>query len=141
MPDPEDALPEDMEREVSRLAAAAAAKLLQKNQAEEAQKQAEAQAKAEREAKLAAQSYLEGTVGDRVVFSGTVKVSKSFDGHYGPSVLTVVAVGASEVKFFSTAKFAWALNEGDEVTLSAEISGYEVYGDAKQTVVKRAKLA
>jgi hypothetical protein len=44
MPDPEAALPEDMEREVSRLAAAAAAKLLQKNQAEAAQQAAEAEA-------------------------------------------------------------------------------------------------
>lgn len=94
-----------------------------------------------RQAALDEQTYLDGAVGDRVVFSGTVKVSKSFDGHFGPSVLTVVAVGASEVKFFSTAKFAWALSEGDEVTLSAEISGFEVYGSAKQTVVKRAKLA
>jgi hypothetical protein len=45
MPDPEAELPEDVEREVSRLASAAAGKLLQKNQAEaaaaEAQKAAE----------------------------------------------------------------------------------------------------
>jgi hypothetical protein len=40
MPDPEAPLPEDMEREVSRLAAAAAGKLLQKNQQEAAQQQA-----------------------------------------------------------------------------------------------------
>jgi hypothetical protein len=45
MPDPEAPLPEDMEREVSRLAAAAAGKLLQKNQAEAAQQAAEAAAK------------------------------------------------------------------------------------------------
>ena len=44
MPDPEDTLPEDMEREVSRLAAAAAAKLLQKNQTEAAQQQAQQEA-------------------------------------------------------------------------------------------------
>jgi len=42
MPDPEAPLPEDMEREVSRLAAAAAEKLLQKNQAEAAQAAAQA---------------------------------------------------------------------------------------------------
>ena len=45
MPDPEEALPEDLEREVSRLAAAAAEKLLGKNQAEAAQQQAQQQAK------------------------------------------------------------------------------------------------
>ena len=45
MPDPEEALPEDIEREVSRLAAEAAGKLLQKNQAEVAQQNAEQQAK------------------------------------------------------------------------------------------------
>ena len=44
MPDPEAALPEDVEREVSRLAAAAADKLLQKNQAEAAQMEAQKQA-------------------------------------------------------------------------------------------------
>jgi hypothetical protein len=44
MPDPEEPLPEDMEREVSRLAAAAAAKLLQKNQTEAAQQQAQQEA-------------------------------------------------------------------------------------------------
>lgn len=45
MPDPEAALPEDLEREVSRLAAAAADKLLQKNQTEAAQQEAQKQAK------------------------------------------------------------------------------------------------
>jgi hypothetical protein len=45
MPDPEEALPEDMEREVSRLVAAAAGKLLQKNQSEAAQQQSEQEAK------------------------------------------------------------------------------------------------
>jgi hypothetical protein len=45
MPDPEEALPEDIEREVSRLAAEAAGKLLQRNQAEVAQQAAEQQAK------------------------------------------------------------------------------------------------
>jgi hypothetical protein len=44
MPDPEATLPEDVEREVSRLTAAAAAKLLQKNQAEAAQQAAEEEA-------------------------------------------------------------------------------------------------
>ena len=44
MPDPEEPLPEDMEREVSRLAAAAAEKLLQQNQTEMAQKQAQQEA-------------------------------------------------------------------------------------------------
>jgi hypothetical protein len=44
MPDPEAALPEDVEREVSRLTAAAAAKLLQKNQAEAAQQAAQEEA-------------------------------------------------------------------------------------------------
>jgi hypothetical protein len=44
MPDPEAALPEDVEREVSRMAAAAADKLLQKNQTEAAQQEAQKQA-------------------------------------------------------------------------------------------------
>lgn len=44
MPDPEAALPEDLEREVSRMAAAAADKLLQKNQTEAAQQEAQKQA-------------------------------------------------------------------------------------------------
>lgn len=45
MPDPDEALPEDIEREVSRLAAEAAGKLLQKDQAEAAQQQQQQQAK------------------------------------------------------------------------------------------------
>mgnify|MGYP000141489901 CR=1 FL=1 len=45
MPDPEMELPEDVEREVSRLAAEAAGKLLQKDQAEAAQMAAQQQAK------------------------------------------------------------------------------------------------
>jgi hypothetical protein len=44
MPDPEEPLPEDLEREVSRLAAEAAGKLFQKNQTEAAQQQAEQEA-------------------------------------------------------------------------------------------------
>ena len=44
MPDPEAALPEDVEREVSRMAAAAADKLLQKNRTEAAEQEAQQQA-------------------------------------------------------------------------------------------------
>ena len=44
MPDPEADLPEDVEREVSRMTAAAAGKLLQKNQTEAAEQEAQKQA-------------------------------------------------------------------------------------------------
>ena len=102
----------------------------------------EAAVAAEREAKLAGQSHLAGEIGERGAFSGAVKLTRSFSGNSGPSLLVVVSLdGGSEVKFFSTANFAWELNEGDEVSLTGEISGFDQYGESKQTVVKKAKVA
>lgn len=134
------------ERKRTKAEAAAEAKWLAEAPAREAKRladeAAEAQAKLERETKLASQSHLDGAFGERVAFSGVVTLSRQIDGHYGPSVLTVVKqADGSEVKFFSTAKFAWALEVDDEVSLTGEIAGWDTYGDAKQTTVKRAKLA
>jgi hypothetical protein len=108
----------------------------------EAEQEVEKAAAAAREAKLQEQAHLTGEIGERVAFSGVVKLTRSFSGNYGPSLLVVVSLeGGSEVKFFSTANFAWELNEGDQVSLTGEISGFDSYGDSKQTVVKKAKIA
>ncbi len=102
---------------------------------------AEEAARLEAEARLAASTYLEGEIGERVGFTGTVKLVKSIEGHYGHSLLVIVAVGTGEVKFFTTAKFAYDLEEGQEVSLTGEIAGWDTYGDVKQTSVKKAKVA
>jgi hypothetical protein len=105
----------------------------------EAKEAAEA---AEREAAYGKQTYLDGQVGDVVSFGGVVKFTKSFEGNYGPSLLVVVQQpSGSEVKFYSTAKFAWALDSGDEVNLVAEITGFGEYEGTKQTSVKKTKVA
>lgn len=102
----------------------------------------EAAAAAEREAAYGKQVHLDGQVGEVVAFGGVVKFTKSFDGNYGPSLLVVVQQpSGSEVKFYSTAKFAWELNSGDEVSLVAEITGFGEYEGTKQTSVKKAKVA
>lgn len=106
---------------------------------QEAERLAAEAAAAEREA---ASSHLVGEIGERVGFTGTVKVLKSFSGNYGPSLFVVVALTTGgEVKFFSTANFAWDLNEGDEVSLTGEIAGFDAYQGTKQTTVKKAKIA
>lgn len=105
----------------------------------------EAKAAAEaaaREAAYGRQVHLDGQIGDVVSFGGVVKFTKSFEGTYGPSLLVVVQQpSGSEVKFYSTAKFAWALESGDEVSLTAEITGFGEYEGTKQTSVKKAKVA
>lgn len=108
---------------------------------EEREAKAAAEAAA-REAAYGKQTWLEGEVGDVVSFEGVVKFTKSFEGNYGPSLLVVVQQpSGSEVKFYSTAKFAWALSAGEEVSLVAEITGFGEYEGTKQTSVKKAKVA
>lgn len=98
-----------------------------------------------REAKLVAQreaqEYLQGNIGEVVSFSGVVLASFSVDTKFGSSVLTKVQAGNAIVKFFSTAKFAFDLNEGDTVSLMGEIAGRDLYQGDKETLVKKVKVA
>jgi hypothetical protein len=103
--------------------------------AEEARKAAE-------EAELASWSYLDGYEGDGVLVSGIVKTALSFDGKFGASRLIVIATPAKQlVAMFTTSKFAWSVEEDQELTVSGFISKFDVRDGKKQTVIRNVKVA
>jgi hypothetical protein len=82
-----------------------------------------------------------GTVGEKMTVTGTVKVAKAIDTEYGLSRLLIVAdADGNLVKAFTTAKFVWDVEVGDELTLTVTVKAHEVYEGVKQTVITRPKL-
>jgi hypothetical protein len=111
--------------------------------------EAEAQAKAQRQAQLEADNakamYLSGAVGDRVSFVGTVKKAMSFDTNYGYQsgtvrMLVVEVDGNCSVKMTTSSEWAFDINEGDEVSMSATIKEFSEFRGGKQTVVKSPRI-
>lgn len=116
-----------------------------KNRAEweavrEAGEAEEQRVQAEREAEKAKFSYIEAQVGEIVEFSGEVKAVVRIDGHYGVSLMIVVQSDQNQqFKFFSTAKWVWEVEVGEQVQVSAEVKDFSEYQGIKQNVVKNAK--
>ena len=111
--------------------------------------EAEAKARAERQAQLeidnAKAMYLEGAIGDRVAFSGTVKKAMSFDTNYGyqsgtSRMLIVETEDNCSIKMTTSSDWAFDINEGDEVSMSATIKEFSEFRGGKQTVVKSPRI-
>lgn len=93
---------------------------------------------AEQQAK-AATEYV-GQVGDTVTVTGKVTVTLPIDGMYGQSVLLVLTDGKVTAKTYTTAKWAWAAERGDTLTLTGTVKAQEEYEGTKQTVLARPKV-
>lgn len=95
---------------------------------------------AEAAAEAASWSYLDGHIDDFVEVKGIVERAISFDGKFGASRLIVIQTPAKQlVTMFSTAKFAWAAEEGMELAVSGFISSFDVRDGKKQTVIRKPK--
>lgn len=102
---------------------------------EHARRQAEAE---ERANKRAAAEYT-GALGEKVTVTGTVTRLVPIEGDYGTSMLVVVEGGSTIAKMFTSAAWAWDVEQGDEVTLTGTVKAHEEYQGAKQTVLTRPK--
>lgn len=106
----------------------------------EAREAEEKRVQAEREAELAKFSYIEAPVGSIVEFNGEVKALVKIDGQYGWSLMVVVENDQNQqFKFFSTAKWVWEVEVGEQVQVRAEVKDFSEYQGIKQNVVKNAK--
>lgn len=93
------------------------------------------------QARLAAQEFIDGALGEVVEISGKVVASFSVETKFGVSRLVKIQAGNAAVKFFSSANFAFGLTEGDEVKVYGELVSRELYEGNKETTIKKAKLA
>ena len=101
--------------------------------------------KVKRDAEAAAAADVDylGEVGAKVTFTGAVAVAMTVDGYtYNSTQRFVVVEGPGfAAKMYTTAGWAYEVEAGDEVTLTATVKAHAEYRGAKQTVVTRAKRA
>lgn len=101
----------------------------------------EAAHEAAEQARLDAQTYL-GDEGEKVTFTGTVKVAMAVDGYaYGSTQMFLVIVGDEfTVKTYTSARWAYDVERGQQVTVTATVRKHEVRDGEKVTVVKAPRL-
>ena len=82
-----------------------------------------------------------GSVGDKVEITGTIKTALTVDGYaYNTTQrLIVVDAGLTLAKLYTAASWAYNVNVGDTVTLSARVKAHDTWQDLQQTVLTRAK--
>lgn len=117
------------------------AKRMAEWEAGRAEREAEEQrVQAEREAEIAKYSYVEAEVGQVIEFNGVVKAAVEIDGNYGCQMMVVVENSEhQQFKFYSTAKWVWNVESGQEISVRAEFAGYSEYRGVKQNNVKKPK--
>lgn len=114
-------------------------------EAERAEREAKAaEERAAREAAAAAKaatySKLAAEVGERVAVSGVVTLAKTCESQFGSSRLIVVETAAREVvKMFTTAAWAWPVEEGEEISLEAVVKAFDEFQGITQAVLLRPK--
>jgi hypothetical protein len=106
--------------------------------------EAEEAARVAREMELQAardkQKFIDGELGSIVTVSGVVLSSFNITTGYGTSRLVKIQAGNAVVKFFSSANFAFGLDEGDFVEVYGELVSRELYEGNKETTIKKTKL-
>lgn len=123
--------------------AAEAAELAAKAAELEAARQAEEAAReAARQAELDKVQYL-GAVGDKVTFTGVLRAAMTVDGYaYGSTQRFLIVAGEGFVaKAYTSAAWAYGVEKGDTVTLTATVKRQEIgRDDERLTLVKAPKL-
>ena len=91
-------------------------------------------------AKAATYSTLAAEVGERVSVSGVVTLAKTCESQFGSSRLIVLETPAREVvKMFTTAAWAWPVEEGEEISLQAVVKAFDEFQGITQAVLLRPK--
>lgn len=85
-----------------------------------------------------------GVKGDKVTITGTVTKALAIDSTFGyypeTSILLIVEDGPTVLKTFTKAAWAFDIDQGDIITVTAAVKNHEDYQGTKQTVVNRPKL-
>lgn len=101
-------------------------------------------AEAEERARNQVEAQYAGTVGEKITVTGTVTRLKPVEGSFGynptTSMLVIVEGGTTVAKMFTTAAWAWEIEQGDEITVTATVTAHEDYQGVKQTALVRPKL-
>lgn len=96
------------------------------------------------EAKKVAASAYAGTINEKITVTGTatrvLATDSSWGYHESTSMLLIVEDGSTILKMFTKAAWAYDINQGDTITVTATVKDHEEYNGAKQTVVNRPKL-
>lgn len=96
------------------------------------------------EVKKKAESAYAGTVGDKLTITGTITraraVDSSFGYHESTSMLFIIEAGTTVLKTVTKAAWAFDVDQGDTVTITATVKSHEDYHGTRQTVVTRPKL-
>lgn len=99
----------------------------------------------EREARQEKVTEYAGTVGKKITFTGTVARLIPMENDYGyqttSSMLVIVEDGAHVFKMFTSAGWAWEVEQGQEATITGAVKAHEEYRGEKQTVIVRPKKA
>lgn len=101
-------------------------------------------AEAEERARKRDEAEYAGTVGEKITVTGTVTRLRAIEGSYGynptTSMLVIIEGGSTIAKMFTTAAWAWEIEQGDEITVTATVKAHEEYQGSKQTALVRPKL-
>lgn len=85
-----------------------------------------------------------GAEGDKVTMTGTVTKALAVETNYGfhpeTSILLIVEDGPTVLKTFTKAAWAFDIDQGDTITVTATVKKHADYKGTKQTVVNRPKL-
>lgn len=99
--------------------------------------------KREAETEKVETAYL-GAKGDKVTITGTVTKAFAIESNFGyhpeTSILLIVEGGPTVLKTFTKAAWAFDVDQGDTITVTATVKNHENYQGTKQTVVNRPKL-
>lgn len=86
-------------------------------------------------------TFVDAAVGDKVTFTGVVKVATKVENDFGVQKLVIVeTVEAQQFKFVSTAQWVWDIEAGQTLTVIATLKAFNEYNGTKQNVVKLPKL-
>lgn len=95
------------------------------------------------QAKQAENTQHVGAKGEKITVTGTVTTLTAIQSQYGytptTSMLVVVTAGSTVVKMFTSAQWAFDIQQGDEVTVAGTVKDHEEYQGVKQTVLTRPK--
>lgn len=101
--------------------------------------------------------HFDAQLDETIQFSGVVETVVDIDGYYGAQRLVIVNTANHEIaKMITTAKWAYDLESGDDVTISGIVSGFDYYNEVTrmkatnneqgdpnivpQTIIKKPKL-
>lgn len=90
------------------------------------------------------QSQYAGTVEEKITITGTVTRLTPVQGNYGyrstTSMLVILEDGPTIAKMFTSAGWAFDIEQGQQLTVTATVKEHEEYQGARQTVLIRPRL-